>query len=136
MCFRARTKEEQTKYYAAYDMVVYKICINSDNGLLSLFYSYPYKLGQLNKPIQLQPIIRKGADWFSIEQGYHSFKKFLKKEPALNSISYCYFKKQMILIGIREVIVEFIIPKGTAYYENNDGEIVSENIICTGNIID
>ena len=136
MCFRAKTKEEQIKRYTAYDMVVYKICINSDEGLLSLFYNYPYKLGQLNKPIQLQPIIRKSADWFSIEQGYHSFKKFIKKEPMFYSMSCCYFEGQMILIGMREVVVEFIIPKGTAHYENDEGEIVSENIICTGHIID
>ena len=136
MCYVAKTKEEQIKRYAAYDMTVYKVCRYSDRGLLSLFYNYLYESGQLNKSIQLQPIIRKSADWFIINQGYHSFKEFLKKESTPYNISYCYFKWQMFLIGMGEVIAEFIIPKGTIYYENNEGEIVSENIICTGKVID
>lgn len=66
-----------------------------------------------------------------INQGYHSFKKFTKKESIYN-INCCHFGKRIVIIGPKEVVVKFIIPKGTVYYENSSGKIVSENIICTG----
>jgi len=34
------------------------------------------------------------------------------------------------------VIGEFIVPKGTIYYENDDSEIASENIIFTGKYLE
>lgn len=96
------------------------------------------------------------ADKLVIEKGLHSFSKSVKWEIGrelynkgeflANTVSvYCVrdilipaFKfNQAAIFGYFELkLVECIIPKGTKYYRNNRGDIVSEALIVTGKIID
>ena len=95
------------------------------------------------------------ADKLVIEKGLHSFSKSVKwkisklyniRAFTANTVSvYCVsnmlipaFKfNQATISGNFELkLVECIIPKGTKYYRNNKGDIVSEALIVTGKIID
>ena len=82
---------------------------------------FAYKSNVLNKEIKLNLEENKNSilmiyAYYIIEEGYHSYSYSYRKG--------CHFLSQHI--------GKFIIPKGTEYYENEDGEVVSSNIIWTG----
>lgn len=60
--------------------------------------------------------------YYAIEEGYHSY-------ATLHRANY---KKEMLTPS---VIVKCIIPKDAEYYINNNGHILSSNIIVTDKII-
>ena len=73
-----------------------------------------------------------------IEDGYHSYK-----EVAIEFCQNSYFKDIYLGDAIKGFVDDlrlyshlylctFIVPKGSEYYINNRGEIVSSNIIYTG----
>lgn len=73
-----------------------------------------------------------------IEEGYHSYK-----EVAIEFYSNPHFRNIYLGDAIKGFVDEFslyshlylctfIVPKGSEYYINNRGEIVSSNIIYTG----
>ena len=69
-------------------------------------------------------------DYYIIKEGYHSFKNatFSTKNKHL-----IYIQDDIFELSITDIVIgEFIIPKGSIYYENSLHEIVSFNIIFTG----
>lgn len=56
MCFLAPINTK--KQYASYDITVHKICQIKDNCTISLYFSFKYKIGKLNKPVKLYKNIR------------------------------------------------------------------------------
>lgn len=98
--------------------------------LTSLFRKYlyiPYKKQQF---INLEPIRSSyNVDdfknhynyYYKIERGYHSYNTIKKAQEE-------------IFFG-DEIIIKCIIPKGTEYYINTNGEIVSSTIIVTDQIV-
>lgn len=77
-----------------------------------------------------------------IEEGYHSYSKKCKiYYGKYNSDKISIYNKEEIKIEnyfsegiyfIYEIIGKFIIPKGSEYYENENGEIVSSQLVWTG----
>lgn len=133
MCYKAFTKKAQTKQVAEKDIKVYKICVNTDHLVVSYFQKYVYVPLEITHEISITFIEEFGLNY--VADGYHSYKS-CKWYPQLSK-----YKK---LIAVIEdtyktydyespvVIAEFIIPKGTIYYENTNGEIVSNQIMFTG----
>lgn len=74
-------------------------------------WRYKYILGRKNPKISIT-VDSDEISWY-IQEGYHS----LKYPPAINARRY--------------TILKCTIPKGTTYYENSSGEIVSEELIIT-----
>lgn len=73
-----------------------------------------------------------------IEDGYHSYKEVaieFCQDPYLRDI-YLGDAIKGFIDGLRLYshlyLCTFIVPKGSEYYINNRGEIVSSNIIYTG----
>ena len=128
------------------NIVAYKMGNISENIFISLYQNYIYEIEKINKDIVLVPEMRYNVNGvFRIEdplceiyRGYHSYTSismsysdlglysrtiYLGKLPyTLWLINYCY-------------IATFIIPKGSNYFENDRGEIVSSNIIYTGKYV-
>lgn len=127
MCFIASINTK--KQYAPYDITVYKICHTEDNCAISLYFYFKYKIGKLNEPIELHYTTTAYKD-MRICNGYHSYRKILSSLKLDTFVTFIGHNKT-VSINPR-VIAKFIIPKGTAFYENEQGEIVSENIIYTG----
>lgn len=123
MCFIAHPSTMPHK--ASYDIPVFKICRLEENNIMAKYHDFLYKPKTLNKQITLEPYVH--YDHFVIQSGYHSYRNLVKT-------STCWYKcgDNEVLAGDNEVLAEFIIPKGTLYYENFKGELVSENIIFTG----
>ena len=118
---------------------------------------------ELNKEYEVAPIKPLWASPFDIrmnqckiDEGLHSFSTKIKveKKPISNSkILYCKIgnynfparKYNLFSMGnlyldqsgeFECVVVEAIIPAGTVYWENPEGEIVSNKLILTDKIVE
>ena len=131
-------------FLAERDIVVYKLghIIETTKEFQSLYQNYTYYPKGLNKVVTLVPIVYatevsklRSSETGIIYEGYHSYKSI---SLPFNEI--WIFYRNILLGNIREriricnsyYIATFIIPKGSTYYENRNGELVSSNIIYTG----
>ena len=129
------------------DFYVYKLGRVSDRGFISLYQNFIYVPRVLNEKIKMRPII---IDNYSIHklleeqygiiyEGYHSYKDITMSYSDLGSCSRTIYlgriAENVRLYNIYS-IATFIIPKGSKYYENDDGEIVSSDIIYTGKYVE
>ena len=130
------------------DIIVYKLgyVIEATKEFRSLYQNYTYYPKELNKVVTLVPVIfttevskLQPSETGMIYEGYHSYKSI---SLPFNRLGYSF---RFILLGtiIKErisicnsyYIATFIIPKGSNYFENDRGEIVSSNIIYTGKYV-
>lgn len=123
------------------DIIVYKIGKISSDKFQSLYQGYIYNLKELNTEILLSPKIDYGYEnsiLYIIWKGYHSYKNvvmpFTGLEKNFRAIYGGILQMEMSLPN-DYYLGTFIIPKGSKYYENSWGEIVSSNIIYTGKYI-
>ena len=107
MCFQS-TEYAKSKT-AKTDVECWKL-LKSGRSYRSNFRNFLYKKGVINPLIKIYK-----NNWYEINQGYHSYhsEKIARNsfEPNIHKIS------------------KFIIPAGTHYYTNVDGEYVSEQIM-------
>lgn len=124
------------------DIVVYKLGFITEGGFLSLYLNYIYASKKINKEVKIKPLIC-GYNIYKPEkerhcviyEGYHSYKEITMPYSELYiGFRMVYLGKTADRIGLfnRYYVATFIIPKGSEYYENEDGELVSSNIIYTG----
>lgn len=130
---------EATKQVAKRDFYVYKIGFVIGNNFSSLYQKYNYKIKRSNPVIPLKPVRSYPYDLAKIETGYHSYKEvaieFYPKNPYfrnvyLGDVITGYIDKFECYSAL--YVGTFIVPKGSEYYINTRGEIVSSNIIYTG----
>lgn len=127
MCYTAVTKEAQTPHIANKDIKVYKLCKLCGNKVLSIVKLYTYIPYEKQLTINLK--LLNCHNYYYIENGHHSYKHITFIDGT-HIIIVNDHKCDTIIDNA--IIGEFIIPKGSTYYENNSGEIVSSNIIFTG----
>lgn len=127
------------------DIVVYKLgyVIETTKEFRSLYQNYTYYPKELNKVVTLVPVIYTTevsklhpSEIRMIYEGYHSYKSislpFNELGTSFRNILVGTIIKERISICNSYYIATFIIPKGSEYYENDRGAIVSSNIIYTG----
>ena len=127
------------------DFYVYKLGRVSNRGFISLYQNFIYVPKEINKKIKLEPVIPDykiyklmKEQYGTIYEGYHSYKDiampYSDLRPYYRTI---YLGKIVEDIRLNNVysIATFIIPKGSEYYENKAGEIVSSSIIYTGKYV-
>ena len=130
MCWRAFKAE---KKIAQTDFNVYKALIrNVENSLLfSPFRYFPYCLG---KEYKAEIHVEEDNIFDTIDEGLHCYseecmvKEFCKSIAVGNPYGQtleCY-TSEFYRLGTSLVVIKCTIPKGTAYYENGNGEIVTE----------
>ena len=99
------------------DIEVWKIL--TDKGL-SPYHEYQYHHG-INKPAEHKEI---PIEQMQIEDGYlHAYRSKETAEKYVAMLNLIFFD---CLVPIEHVIHRMIIPKGTAYYEGDNGDICSE----------
>ena len=134
MCWISR---KATKQVAKIDFYVYKIGLIMGNTFTSLFQKHIYRIKRSNPIIPLKPV-EDNCGMIKIEDGYHSYK-----EVAIEFCQNPYLRDIYLGDAIKGFVdnlslyshlylCTFIVPKGSEYYINNRGEIVSSNIIYTG----
>ena len=134
-------------FLAERDIVVYKLghVIETTKEFQSLYQNYTYYPKGLNKVVTLVPIVYttevsklRSSETGIIYEGYHSYKSISLPFNGLGfSFRFILLGNIMERIGLYNdyYIATFIIPKGSTYYENSNGELVSSNIIYTGKYI-
>lgn len=124
------------------------IIMRWDNGTFSsYFYFYGYKPGT-EYMIENGIKIGESRTKYIVEEGFHSYSgKCLIRARCVNRCvsfflhSYnlnrsCVIFNLFRIIKCSDIIVaECLIPKGSIYYENQHGEIVSDKIMLTGRTI-
>ena len=107
------------------DIEVWKVL--TDDGL-SPYLDYPYHPG-MNKPTE-QSVVPVPVEQSQIDVGYlHAYKHKEKAEACatLLSVSGGWARGYFIMENdIQHVVQRMLIPKGTAYYEGDDGDICAE----------
>lgn len=101
------------------DIHVYKIVVGGNTGCTSavrnLYYEYN-KIYTQEKPINVM-LLKLNKEWI-IEKGFHSYKTYSKAKEEYHKLDINY-----------HIIVQCIIPKGSTFYENENGEVVSDSIV-------
>lgn len=136
---------EVYKYSQMYEYIIGKYaCPCNAERFYSNVFLFKYITNKKNKTVPLKPklsTLYKTKTWIKyskyaripdckviyIEKGYYSYetpdniKAFLKEwRESRTEDLFIYY------------IGTFIIPKGSKYYKNNDGEVISSNLIYTG----
>ena len=118
------------------DFYVYKLGSVSDKGFKSLYQNFIYEPKEINKKVELNPIqFYKDKSLYVIYEGYHSYKDIVMPYSDLRSCCRTIYLGKIKLPHYPYNIYHlatFMVPKGSIYYENIYGEIVSSNIIYTG----
>ena len=128
---------EAIQKIAEKDFYVYKIGRVVWNGIfISCIKNFVYNPKCSNKIIPLMVQIPCRGTCV-IQEGYHSYKWIAidntnPHERCLYVGNYNFALKENILLYKHCCIATFIVPKGSIYYENEFGEIVSSEIIYTG----
>ena len=143
MCWRPLRKRELLRHVALKNIHVFKVAKLVDTkekrvdlgvselGIYSYYNLFKYNIGQLYK-VKIKTNDLLGD--FTISEGLHSYSK--KNKIVLNDYrcrvlngsdkgksidSFCFNKNLVVL--------DCIIPRGSVYYKNSDGEIVSNKLI-------
>lgn len=124
MCWVTRLKEYQVKRIAANDIQVYKILekrriwISGRIKYVSPFYNFKYKPNKVYKS-RIDLDFQTRYDVLIIEKGLHSFTNFQHAKCCHNI---CKLNCEPWFI------FKAIIPKGSTYYVNENGEVVSNKL--------
>ena len=128
MCF---WKSKQSKVLKAKrDIKVYKIGVYADEGIFKPFFyqKFEYPVNQM--------VFTKVKFTDTIYWGFHSYIN-CKLVPFYNKVNLYSCGKLILWIFLPTVYLgEFIIPKGATYCLNNNGEVVSDKLMYTGNHIE
>ena len=144
MCWTGKRFFERMPRIALRDIEVYKVL--GEDGK-SPYQEYQYDFNKETKQVYLKTLKRvNGA--IDIYEGYHSYSKKCRFVKSFyDNTTYTYItvfppkKKENLNTFINglsynnNVIYKAIIPKGTIYYQNRDGEYVSEKIIVTDELV-
>ena len=123
MCWETRLKECQIKRTAVNDIQVYKILkerrtwIFNQIKYVSPYYNFKYKLNKIYK--SKLKLDQTRDDVLMIENGLHSFTH-LQHAEYYRAIGEPYCETW--------IIFKAIIPKGSTYYRNEIGSIVSNKL--------
>lgn len=135
MCWIGRCNVKIAKQ----DFYVYKLGYVSNKGFRSLYQNFIYEPKEINKKVELNPIqVFEDRSAYVIYEGYHSYKDISLPYSGIESPSrIIYLGKIVQDIRLNNIysIATFIIPKGSEYYKNDMGEIVSSSIIYTGKYV-
>ena len=133
MCWNGHSGQKKV---AEKDIEVYKIGRVQDNRFICEFRNFSYEKGVLNEELILRENRWMGS--ISINEGYHSYKRVSFEFNSLSdTIKFIY--RGYLMYPYRDSLYDlatFIIPKGSIYYENINGEIVSSNILYTGKYLE
>lgn len=111
------------RHIAEEDMRVQKIFKYFSNKITSPIFESEWERGMVSPKVDI-PAISFHRNRF-INEGYHCCRQ-IKVEP----FCYCY-PRGIILMKKKDstIMLNCIIPKGTAYYEDDLGEIVCEQLM-------
>lgn len=138
MCWTGKRFFERMPRIALRDIEVYKV-LGKDGK--SPYQEYQYDFNKETKQVYLKTLKRvNGA--IDINEGYHSYSKkcyFIYYITTCHIFAFSKKSKSAFFSTLGDFsykkIYKAFIPKGTIYYQNRDGEYVSEKIIVTDELV-
>ena len=128
MCFN-KTKQSKV-LIAKRDIVVYKIGVYADEGIFKPFFYQEFEY-PVNQIVFTEVKFTDTINW-----GFHSYIN-CELVSFYTKINLYSCGKLIHWISLQTVYLgEFIIPKGATYCLNNNGEVVSDKLMYTGNHIE
>ena len=127
MCF---WKSKQSKVLIAKrDIKVYKIGVYADDTSFNSFFYQEFEY-PVNQIVFTKVKFTDAIDW-----GFHSYIN-CELVSFDNKVNLYSCGKLILWVPLLSVYLgEFIIPKGATYCLNNNGEVVSDKLMYTGNHI-
>lgn len=133
MCWISRNTENKRKKIATEDIPVFKIVnYNTNSGKICAYYRHcEYTIGETYGGNHIKPI-KMLDEFLKIENGFHSYSNSCIIIPPSLYRGFLVESKMHVGIDIyygNDIkLMRCIIPQGTEYYENENGEIVSEKL--------
>ena len=128
MCF---WKSKQSKVLKAKrDIKVYKIGVYADDTSFNPFFYQEFEYS-VNQIVFTEVKFTDTIDW-----GFHSYIN-CELVSFYNKVNLYSCGKLILWVSLTDSVYlgEFIIPKGTTYCLNSNGEVVSDSLMYTGNHI-
>lgn len=134
MCYNAFTEKARTVQIADKAIKVYKICTATKHTVISYHNKCVYVPLEITCKIGITFAKENNLE-FAVG-GYHSYKSCKWYPCSRPKYIYAIVEDTYKAFPIEKcpIIADFIIPKGTIYYENSNGEILSNQIMFTGTI--
>lgn len=134
MCWTTKFKSCAEMRTAEEDIEVFKIAIDNRERIVSYFYYKEYNVGKTYKmDFNEKPFFVSASKLFNIDSGFHSYSTKCRinlnvydNGYILDIIFYGTLLQSYSHVGL--VKLNCIIPKGSHYYENEYGEIVSDSL--------
>lgn len=127
MCWSTNLQLE--KRTASKDIKVFKVGNIVDGQLMSYYQGFYY---DFNQPYRTDVIPTSYYGSYFIYQGFHSYNPKKCKYIKADTTGWWIVKSGRIDLDTYDSttnIIECIVPKGAEYYQNEHGEIVSNQII-------
>lgn len=136
MCWRIKVRNLQP-HIADKDIEVYKVVkLANDKFCVACYQNYCYEVGA-DVCREVEILIR--GHYAFVTVGLHSYKSFTFVPNSIYNGSWKDFytsehpnSKHQLLLNNDRYLATFIISRGTTYFENELGEIVSNHILYTG----
>lgn len=116
---------------------IFKVANKGLDGIYSYYLLSYYQLGVLKS----SPIIIAKKNWIlrtvKVNTALHSYnpKKVTVNKDIFSNCIFIYYKGKILLdvlsFNKTSVVVKGFIPKGSQYCENEEGEIISDQLILT-----
>lgn len=128
MCWK--TRKTPIKQIAESDLKVYKILKYVENYIISPIRGFIWELNKTYKTELDNPNYYIDERRNVINCGFHSLLDSPKLHRTMFFASRIWYIKSsdIMLYSPNEYVFEAIIPKGSEYYENENGEIVSNQL--------
>ena len=135
MCWKTKLSTRAEAKIAYSPVKVFKVCKKTDEHILSYYFSQEYEVG---KTYRLDNGLKFNTDDYLSNRTYHIYQGFHSYSPE--KIKIRQVKHGMVDVKTKEgvvldyydfeniVRVDCIIPEGSVYYENENGEFVSDII--------
>ena len=132
MCWTSYNEEFHVMKIAKTDIQVYKILKKYQSWMfkrtqyVSPYYNFKYKLNKVYNSNLCVEFLEK-TNGLQIQKGLHSFINFEEAN---------FYRANASLGGLPWIICKAVIPKGSFYYINEGGEIVSDKLKVTEYAVD
>ena len=119
---------------AEVDIPILKVGVDDGNIMVSPYTKFSYELGKVYKTDRMNPIYDKGL--CHIHEGFHSYDpRELQLHHEFWGIIVTTGRLRLDSYPAWMDVFEGFIPRGSHYYLNMRGELVSDGICITNNVL-
>lgn len=130
MCWYTKSNEISIKVAEEDIPVVKGLDRKNDEEFISPIFRFKWKKGIVYHSILSKPKKYLGSETFSISKGFHSCTKLIYENYYIDGIQFTKMINEFgrTILCRKYDIVNAVIPKGSIYYVNEEGDYVSNQL--------